>query len=71
MKPEARRFLSGLSADELQFIAQYLGACILECGSACLREFPRTRVEHSGADRDLKMILVREYLCRAVAHAVN
>jgi len=30
LKPKARRFLTGLSFDELQFIAEFLGACILE-----------------------------------------
>src|SRR5438270_13139244 len=29
-KTRARRFLLGLSCDELQFIAEFLGACILE-----------------------------------------
>ena len=66
LKTNARRFLQGLSSDELQFIAEYLGACILESmgpcqgsngrrGAAfnCLRETP---------DRDHKMILLLEYL---------
>ena len=30
LKSEARRFLDGLSADELQFIAGFLGSCMLE-----------------------------------------
>ena len=30
LKPKARRFLMGLSSDELQFIAEFIGACILE-----------------------------------------
>src|SRR5262252_9551139 len=30
LKAKARRFLQGLSADELQFIAEFLGACMLE-----------------------------------------
>ncbi len=29
-RPKARRFLVGLSADELQFIAEFLGASLLE-----------------------------------------
>jgi hypothetical protein len=29
-KSKARRFLQGLSADELQYIAEFLGSCILE-----------------------------------------
>lgn len=30
VRTRARRFLSGLSADELQFLAEFMGACILE-----------------------------------------
>ena len=30
LMPKARRFLGGLSFDELQFIAEFLGACIVE-----------------------------------------
>ena len=33
VKGRARRFLRGLSLDELQFIAEFLGACILESSS--------------------------------------
>ena len=36
-RAKARRFLSGLSSDELQFIAEYLGACILESTRQCRR----------------------------------
>jgi len=32
---QARRFLQGLSTDELQFIAEFLGSCILESGLRC------------------------------------
>jgi hypothetical protein len=84
-KPTARRFLLGLSADELQFIAAYLGACILECGSRVEpvepgARIPRPSVPRIAADLELKMILLREYLCRAgvrelpastLNHAVN
>ena len=41
---KARRFLAGLSCDELQFIAEYLGACILDSSDDCLRP----RVELAG-----------------------
>ena len=34
-KRPARRFLQGLSVDELQYIAEFLGACILESGGQC------------------------------------
>jgi hypothetical protein len=66
---KARRFLEGLSTDELQYIAEFLGACMLAswecsvvpCGTA-------DRVESRGclADREHKMILLWECLhqCR-------
>ncbi len=77
IQPKARRFLAGLSCDELQFIAEFLGACILEptrsrsCSRAqlaeCVAEFQRSR-DRAGArsvqDRDHKMIVLLEYLCR-------
>jgi hypothetical protein len=59
-----RRFLTGLSSDELQFIAEYLGSCILEDR----RLLPQMAISVGGAgraqDRDHKMILVREFLGR-------
>ncbi|MCU1233633.1 MAG: hypothetical protein JWP63_1600 [Candidatus Solibacter sp.] len=71
-KLNARRFLLGLSADELQFIAGYLGACILECEDFRVR-VPRPQAPRIAADLELKMIVLREYLCRAGVreHAVN
>ncbi len=76
LKPKARRFLAGLSCDELQFIAEFFGACILEpsgkrcCSRAqladCVAEFQRSRIRtwaRSPEDRDHKMILLLEYLC--------
>jgi hypothetical protein len=72
LKPQARRFLLGLSSDELQFIAEYLGACILQFEAGCtqnladrIARIPRPRAGQGAADRELKMILLREYLCRA------
>lgn len=78
LKPKARRFLVGLSFDELQFIAEFLGACILEstgkgrCSRAELAEriaqFQRGRLRCApgcSEDQDHKMILVLEYLCRS------
>jgi|SRR4051794_34007205 hypothetical protein len=69
----ARTFLSGLSADELQFIADFQAACILESSRChrCSREqlaariadFQRSRGATS--DQDHKMILLLEYLCRS------
>ena len=34
-KRAARRFLQGLATDELQYIAEFLGACIIETGGRC------------------------------------
>lgn len=69
LKTKARRFLQGLSSDELQFIAEYLGACILETtepvpGSA--EKFAAAFNPCAGTpDQDHKMILLMEYLRRS------
>jgi len=72
----ARNFLQGLSTDELQYIAEYLGACVLESveGAALSRaelaagiaQFARVRQGNRprGKDYEHKMILLLEYLCR-------
>jgi hypothetical protein len=79
LQSEARRFLAGLSRDELQFIADYLGASILEAaepraGSRLelarrIAAFQRTRsgnsLPPSSPDLDHKTILLLEFLCRA------
>jgi hypothetical protein len=73
---KARRFASGLSADELQFIAEYIGACILESSGPCrcTREELARQIaafQHArrpAVDQDHKMILLLEYLCRT--HAI-
>jgi hypothetical protein len=75
LKSRSRRFLQGLSSDELQFIAEYLGSCILEssgagCGSRgelALRvaRYQAARTPTLSADQDHKMILLLEFLCRA------
>ncbi len=74
---KARKFLQGLSQDELQYIAEFLGACALESvGHAAfnreelaegIRQFERVRSARTGrqSDREHKMILLLEYLCRA------
>jgi hypothetical protein len=75
----ARRFLQGLSADELQYIAEFLGARILESdcqpdGSRSqlaedVARFERSRRRRSSGsvqDGDHKMILLLEYLSRCV-----
>jgi len=60
LKARTKRFLRGLSFDELQFIAEYLGAKILEsgCGDCGSAVCPRHRSE----DDELKMIVLLEYL---------
>jgi hypothetical protein len=76
LRSRARRFLVGLSSDELQFIAEFLGACILECGSlvgnsreqlACrIAEFQQSRAASArcASDEEHKMILLLEFLTR-------
>ena len=78
LKSEARRFLTGLSADELQFIAEFLGSCVLESQVRCARNraelaeriarFQQARAGRArmrSPDQELKMILLLEYLCRS------
>ena len=69
-----RRFLDGLSSDELQFLAEFHGACIVECGGQIGQEQVVMAARLAGApagcaspDRDHKMILLHEYLSRAGA----
>ena len=73
-KSQARRFVEGLSADELEFIAEFLGACVLDpsgqsCPSRAQWADRIARYQHASAgrgspDREHKMILLLEYLCR-------
>ena len=72
MQAKTRRFLAGLSADELQFLAEFQGCCVLDSGELNERiyRFQRLRVRRSGmgsADQEQKMILLVEYLQRAGA----
>jgi hypothetical protein len=74
LQKKARWFLQGLSNDELQYIAEFLGACVLESSrhEACSRRqladgiahFDRFRSAPCGNDPDHKMIVLLEYLCR-------
>ncbi len=73
LKLGARRFLDGLSADELQFIADYLGFCILEShlpSTPTRCDLARSIAEFQAAcptpDPDRKSILLLEYLQRIV-----
>ena len=77
LKNKARRFLTGLSCDELQFIAEYLGACILDSPGDCrsrvesacrMAQFQQVRGAGSrirSEDLEHKMILLLEYLGRS------
>ena len=72
---KARRFLQGLSTDELQYIAEYLGARLLECPARAARsrcelaeniqqfELVRSAPASGPVNREHKMILLLEYLC--------
>lgn len=62
---KARRFLTGLSSDELQFIAEFLGACILESGGSCRIAGYRQGWMGISDDQEHKVILLREFLCRS------
>ena len=78
-RSRSRRFLQGLSRDELQFIAEYLGCCILESPACCqcsrselarqVTEFEACRYHDQAcdaqqeADSGHKMILLLEFLC--------
>ncbi len=59
-KARTRRFLRGLSYDELQFIAEYFGAKILASASGVCGD--SLRIPRSSEDAELKMILLLEYL---------
>ena len=77
LQKKARKFLLGLSTDELQYIAEFLGACVLESlgrsslsrrelanGIAQFEQIRPSRAEFRH-DREHKMILLLEYLCRS------
>ena len=76
LQKKARWFLQGLSNDELQYIAEFLGACVLESSRQedCMSrreladgiaQFDRFRSAPCGVnDREHKMIVLLEYLCR-------
>jgi hypothetical protein len=73
VRTRARRFLSGLSADELQFLAEFMGACILESSGDTVSALAAVQWQHSqGAEPDLlrhdrehKMLVLREFLDRS------
>jgi hypothetical protein len=81
-RPGLLRFLAGLSWDELQYIAEFLGAAILDsagfgagsreqlAGSVAAFERSRTAGRRLcpavARDHEHKMLVLLEYLCMAV-----
>ena len=78
LQSKTRHFLAGLSCDELQFIAEYVGSCILESAGFCscsrqqlatqIAVFQQGRQDTAvtcSADQEHKMILLLEFLCRS------
>ena len=73
-KLQARRFAQGLSADELQFIAGFLGACVLDSASGTgatpaqwaerIARYQQISAGRHPADQEHKMIVLMEYLRR-------
>ncbi|MGO9228247.1 MAG: hypothetical protein ACLQKA_03410 [Bryobacteraceae bacterium] len=73
----ARQFLAGLSTDEMRFIAEFLGASVLEAGPPCgcsraelgerIAEFQigSAHASHPGPDLEHKMIVLLEFLWRS------
>lgn len=69
LQEKARTFLEGLSTDELQYIAGFLGSCALESAAAAAGSMARLAqlpCAPAGGltDREHKVILLREYLRR-------
>src|SRR5690349_6374838 len=70
VRARARRFLAGLSSDELEFLSEILGACILESSENMARAaaFVESRHCHTirsklrRKDLEQKLILFREFL---------
>lgn len=69
-RARARRFANGLSADELQFIAEYLGSCILESAERWRCSPAALGARLPASDRDHKIILLIEYLCQTGHRAI-
>jgi hypothetical protein len=70
---KARQFLLGLSTDELQYIAEFFGSCVLESEhphdwtraqlTQGIQRFDREQ-KNCVSDRQHKMILLLEFLSR-------
>ena len=78
LRLKARRFLDGLSCDEMQFIAEFLGSSFLEAAQGegklqgdlleCVSEFQCSRRagrSRSSDDHDHKAIVLLEFLSRS------
>jgi len=71
---KARAFLLGLSSDELNYIIEFMGTCILEADQPgawprtrladAIERFDETRRGHR-TDRAHKMVLLFEFVCRS------
>jgi hypothetical protein len=71
----------GLSSDELQFIAGFLGACVLDAsGNPCrsraqwaerIARYQQASTGCRSADQEHKMILLLEFLCHSGAPRVS
>jgi hypothetical protein len=65
VKTRARRFLLGLSCDELQFIAEFLGSCILESSEDIARAADAVHSHQARMARhEDKIPILREFLGR-------
>lgn len=65
LRSPVRRFLVGLSSDELEFIAGFLGSCILEASGEEIAGYRPALRSAPTDDQNHKMILVREFLYRS------
>jgi hypothetical protein len=73
VRTHARRFLSGLSSDELQFLAEFVGACILESSGDTASAIAAVQLRHCQGpepdlqhhDREHKILVLREFLYRS------
>ncbi|MFN7999370.1 MAG: hypothetical protein U0Q18_37475 [Bryobacteraceae bacterium] len=75
-RPRARGFLQGLSSDELAYVAEYLGACVIESSAPVTRsrreladsiaQFERWRCSLAGGSNvpEHKLVVLLECLCR-------
>ena len=60
-----RRFLLGLATDELQYIAEFLGSCILESGGRCCTS--RTQVAEAIKQFERSRRMAQTALCASAS----